>query len=78
VNIDSWDPGPVFGLLARESGLGRDDLYETLNMGVGMIAIVRSESVNDVLDSVAAEGTPGFVCGEILGGSGVVRLESPA
>ncbi len=78
VNIDSWDPGPVFGLLARESGLGRDDLYETLNMGVGMIAIVRPESVNEVLDSVAAEGTPGFVCGEILGGSGVVRLESPA
>jgi phosphoribosylformylglycinamidine cyclo-ligase len=77
VNIDSWDPGPVFGLLARESGLGRDDLYETLNMGVGMIAIVRPESVNEVLDSVAAEGTPGFVCGEILAGSGVVRLESP-
>ncbi len=78
VSIGSWDPGPVFGLLAHESGLDQDDLYETLNMGVGMIAIVRPESVNEVLDSVAAEGAPGFVCGEIRDGSGAVRLESPA
>ena len=78
VNVGSWDPGPVFGLLARESGLGQDDLYETLNMGIGMIAIVRPESVDEVLSRVAAEGTAGFVCGEIRDGSGGVRLESRA
>ncbi len=75
VDLTSWRPGPVFDLLARESGLGADDLYSTLNMGVGMIAVVEPGEAESVLEQIRAAGTRGFVCGEVSAGQGRVLLE---
>jgi len=75
VDVETWSPGPVFDLLARESGLGLDELYGTLNMGVGMIAVVPPEEAEAVMEQVRAAGTPAFVCGEVSMGSGRVILE---
>lgn len=75
VDVASWSPGPVFDLLARESGLGVDDLYGTLNMGIGMIAVVPSGEGEAVVEQIRTAGTPAFVCGEIAAGQGRVLLE---
>jgi phosphoribosylformylglycinamidine cyclo-ligase len=75
VDVASWAPGPVFDLLGRESGLELDDLYGTLNMGVGMIAVVASTQADSVIDQLRREGTDAFVCGEVTAGDGRVLLE---
>jgi phosphoribosylformylglycinamidine cyclo-ligase len=75
VDLKSWHPGPVFDLLARESGLGPDDLYGTLNMGVGMIAVVEAGEAEAVIEQIRAAGTRAFVCGEVSAGQGRVLLE---
>lgn len=75
VDLDSWRPGPVFDLLARESGLGADELYSTLNMGVGMIAVVEPGEAEAVIEQIRAAGTQAFVCGEVSVGQGRVLLE---
>jgi phosphoribosylformylglycinamidine cyclo-ligase len=76
VDLSSWRPGPVFDLLAAESGLAAPELYETLNMGVGMVAVVSPADSKSVLDDLSSRGERAFVCGEIVDGSGQVALEA--
>jgi phosphoribosylformylglycinamidine cyclo-ligase len=74
VDLDSWSRPPLFALLAEESGLSDADLYETLNMGVGMIVVVAASSTDSVLADPGVRSAGGFVCGEIVAGDGTVRL----
>jgi phosphoribosylformylglycinamidine cyclo-ligase len=74
VYIDSWSPPPLFRVLASESGLPDSDLYETLNMGVGMIVVVREDRLDEVLNDDGVRSAGGFACGEIIDGDGTVRL----
>ena len=74
VNLDSWTPPPLFRVLASESGLSDSDLYETLNMGVGMIVVVPEERFDEVLTDASIRAAEGFACGEIRAGNGSVLL----
>ncbi|MCL7967078.1 MAG: phosphoribosylformylglycinamidine cyclo-ligase [marine benthic group bacterium] len=74
VDLDSWSRPALFSLLAEESGLSDSDLYETLNMGVGMIVIVPAERSESVLDDSGIRSAGGFDCGRIVPGDGTVRL----
>ena len=77
VDLTTWMPGPVFDLLARESGLEAHDLYGTFNMGVGMIAVVSDSVVESVLEEINRAGTKAFVCGDVKEGVGRVVLDGP-
>ncbi len=76
IDLTAWNPGPVFDVLASESGLGRNDLFEALNMGIGMIAVVSPENTEAVVESIRVEGGEAFECGQIRSGSGKVILEA--
>ncbi len=76
VDLGSWEPGAVFDLLGRESGLGPDDLYGTLNMGVGMIAVVAPSEAEEVVEELRGAGVAAFECGEVSAGRGRVTLDS--
>lgn len=75
VDAAAWAPGPVFDLLASESGLEPEDLYATFNMGVGMIVVVSASQVASVLRELGGAGVDAFVCGEVTIGAGRVILE---
>ncbi len=75
VDRESWEPPALFRLLADRSRLAPGDLYEILNMGVGMIAVVRAEDEREVLADPGVRAAGGFACGGIRAGSGSVRLE---
>jgi phosphoribosylformylglycinamidine cyclo-ligase len=74
VDLNSWTPPALFEVLAAQSGLPDDDLYETLNMGVGMIVVVPEEQFAAVLADPGVQGIGGFACGEVVSGDGGVRL----
>ncbi len=76
VDLRTWDPGPVFSFLAGQSGMTTDEVFRALNMGIGMIAVIPTDHVDEALDSVRRTGIEPFVCGEILAGDGDVRLEA--
>ncbi|MFG3119116.1 phosphoribosylformylglycinamidine cyclo-ligase [Streptomyces sp. NPDC048197] len=61
----TWTPGPVFGLVATAGQVERRELERTLNMGVGMIAVVPPESVTTALATLADHGVDAWVGGEI-------------
>ncbi len=75
VDVEAWEPPAEFRWLWEESGAPRDEIYRTLNMGVGMIAVVREEEAASVVDDLHERGTDAFVCGRLAEGDGSVRLE---
>ncbi len=75
VDALSWEPPAEFRFLAEASGASDWEMFRTFNMGVGMIAVVRSGDEAAVLRDVRSAGCPAWTCGELTRGSGSVRLE---
>ncbi|GHF95313.1 phosphoribosylformylglycinamidine cyclo-ligase [Streptomyces thermodiastaticus] len=65
VDRATWTPAPVFDLVGRTGKVERLELEKTLNMGVGMIAIVPAESTDVALATLADRGVDAWVAGEI-------------
>ncbi|MGI5196801.1 phosphoribosylformylglycinamidine cyclo-ligase [Streptomyces sp. CA-288835] len=65
VDRTTWTPSPVFDLVGTTGKVDRLELEKTLNMGVGMIAIVPEESTDAALATLADRGVDAWVAGEI-------------
>ncbi|MCX3062465.1 phosphoribosylformylglycinamidine cyclo-ligase [Streptomyces beihaiensis] len=65
VDRSTWTPGAVFDLVGRAGQVERLELEKTLNMGVGMMAIVPQEAVDVALATLADRGVDAWVAGEI-------------
>lgn len=65
VDRSTWRPQPVFGLVADVGGLTRDDVEATLNMGVGMVAIIPPDEADAAVAVLAEGGVDAWVCGRV-------------
>jgi phosphoribosylformylglycinamidine cyclo-ligase len=65
VDRASWSPAPIFGLVAEVGGVARDDLEATLNMGVGMVAIVAAADADRTVQLIADRGVPAWIAGQV-------------
>ncbi|RRD46388.1 phosphoribosylformylglycinamidine cyclo-ligase [Tessaracoccus sp. OH4464_COT-324] len=66
----SWTPAPIFQLVQQVGGLTQEDVDATLNMGVGMVAILPVSSVPGALACLAGRGIDAWVLGEVAPGDG--------
>ncbi|MGW5119690.1 phosphoribosylformylglycinamidine cyclo-ligase [Streptomyces noursei] len=66
VDRSTWAPGAIFDLVGTAGAVERLELEKTLNMGVGMIAVVPQESVDVALATLADRGVDAWVSGEIV------------
>ena len=69
-----WSPSHVFGLLGALGNITQDELERTVNMGVGMLAIVASDDAEDSVRLLGHHGVPAWIAGEVLSGDGTVAL----
>jgi phosphoribosylformylglycinamidine cyclo-ligase len=74
IDRSTWAPAPVFGLLGKLGGVGREELERTLNMGVGMVAVLPPGDADRARVLLAGRGLDCWVAGTVVGGSGEVRL----
>jgi phosphoribosylformylglycinamidine synthase I len=75
IETDAWDVPPLFRLLVRLGHLPREEMYSTLNMGVGMVLALSPEAAAEarrVLPEL-------LIVGHMTKGEGVVlqRTEPP-
>ena len=56
---------PIFKLLQEKGNIPERDMFNTFNMGVGMILIVSADTVDKALQTLKAEGEDAWVIGEI-------------
>jgi phosphoribosylformylglycinamidine cyclo-ligase len=70
----TWQPAPVFGLLAERGGLPEAEMERVFNMGVGMVAVVAPDDADLALRLLAERGVPSWSIGVITAGTGTARL----
>jgi phosphoribosylaminoimidazole synthetase len=73
ITLGSWPVSPLFRL-AREltPQMSTDELYRTLNMGIGMVIVCAPGDVDAVQATIAE---PTWVIGELVTGTGRVHLD---
>ncbi len=74
VDRGTWRPSPVFGLVGELGRVSREDLESTLNMGVGMVAVVPAERADEAARLLLARGVESWVCGEVSGDPGAAVI----
>ncbi|MEG0256855.1 MAG: phosphoribosylformylglycinamidine cyclo-ligase [Christensenella sp.] len=74
ITLGSWDMPYVFEKLVEDAELSEHDAYNTFNMGIGMIVVVKPEDEITATEALSASGEKVFSIGEITEGSGCVRL----
>ena len=61
----------LFDLIAEKGGIPRRDMFNTFNMGVGMVLVVARADTADALDILRQNGEDAYVLGEVAEGEGV-------
>lgn len=78
VRWGSWPVPRIFDELQRIGDLSRDDLLSTFNMGLGMIAAVSGADARAVIERLGNAGIEAHEIGELVDGTGMVRVEGLA
>jgi len=65
VRKGSWDIPPIFSFLKEMGNISEEEMLRTFNNGIGMILIVRSKEVDDIIARVRSFGEKAFVIGEV-------------
>ena len=74
INTGSYEVLPVFNVLAQLSGLEQAQLYNTFNMGVGMVLAVEPGQAESIAEAAAGLGEKAYIIGEVVQGEGGVEL----
>ncbi len=66
---------PIFNVIQREGNISEHDMFNTFNMGVGMIIAIDKNQVDTALQILADAGEKAFVLGEVVEGDKEVIFE---
>lgn len=74
VEKNSYEIPPIFKLMAREGNVDEQMMYNTYNMGLGMIVAVDPADVDKTMEAIKAAGDTPYVVGKITDGDKGVTL----
>ena len=74
INIGSYEVLPVFNVLAQLSGLEQAQLYNTFNMGIGMVLAMEPSEADSIVKTAGQMGEKAYIIGEVAQGEGGVEL----
>ena len=65
---------PIFGLIEKAGKIPERDMYNTFNMGAGLVVAVAKEDADQALAAVEAAGEKGYLIGTCIAGEKGVTL----
>lgn len=74
IRKDSYPVPPIFGLLAAKGQIEEKMMYNTYNMGLGMILAVAAPDVDKAMDAIGMAGETPYVAGFVRRGEKSVVL----
>ena len=74
IQISSVPVPPIFSLIAQAGNIPQRDMYNTFNMGVGMILAVPKDQVGAAVDLLTKIGERAYVVGSVVKGENGVEL----
>lgn len=74
IEKNSYPIPPIFTMMAREGNVEEQMMYNTYNMGLGMVVAVSSDDVEKTMCAMRAAGDTPYVVGKIIDGEKGVTL----
>ncbi|OOB78045.1 MAG: phosphoribosylformylglycinamidine cyclo-ligase [Epulopiscium sp. Nuni2H_MBin003] len=74
IDIETIKKPPIYKFIEETSKLPKEKLYNTFNMGIGMVIAIDKEDAKAACDILNANGEDAYVIGEIIDGNKEVIL----
>ena len=74
IELNTFACPPIFRLIQRLGNIPERDMYNTFNMGIGMVLAVPAGQADRALDLLKEAGEEAFAIGEVVPGDGGVEL----
>lgn len=74
IEKNSYEIPPIFSMMAREGNVSEEVMYNTYNMGIGMMVAVDPADVETTMEAIRAAGDTPYVIGKITDGEKGVTL----
>ena len=75
VHKDSWEILPIFDLIQKTGNIPERDMFNTFNMGIGMIVIVGPADADKAVEILKDSGIDARIIGEMTAGDHSVIIE---
>ena len=74
IEKNSYEVPALFKMMARVGNVEEDMMYNTYNMGIGMMVCVDPADVDKTMEAIKAAGDTPYVIGKIVDGEKGVTL----
>jgi phosphoribosylformylglycinamidine cyclo-ligase len=74
VNIGSWPTRSIFQVIQKMGDIDQIEMFKTFNMGIGMAVIVDHNDLREAMEVFSNNAYRPFYIGEVLEGSGGIKL----
>ena len=74
IQLDSFPKLPIFQLIQDKGNIPQRDMYNTFNMGIGMILALPAGQAQQALSVLADAGESAYAIGEVVAGADGVEL----
>ena len=68
IDTSKYPALPIFGLLQKKGGIPTRDMYNTFNMGIGMVIAVSADKAQAIADTLRAAGESAYLIGSCIAG----------
>lgn len=75
IDKNSFVIPPIFEMLAKDGNVAEEAMYNTYNMGIGMIAAVDKNDVDQTIQAVRSAGEKPYIIGEIVDGEKGITIQ---
>ena len=74
IQADSYPIPPIFHMLQKDGDIAKEMMYNTYNMGIGMLLAVDAADADKTVELINQSGQKGYLIGEITAGDKGVDL----
>ena len=74
IHLDSFPRLPIFDLIQKTGNIPERDMYNTFNMGIGMVLALPADQAQQALEILSAAGETAYQIGEVISGEDGVVL----
>ena len=74
IKLDSFPRLPIFQLIMDKGNIPERDMYNTFNMGIGMIMAVPADEADKAMAALAEAGEKAYIIGKVVKGADGVEL----
>ena len=66
IDWNCWERPPIFKLIQELGNVPEDDMRHSMNLGIGLIVIVKPEGLSTLQTHLASKGEPYFQLGTVI------------